>query len=196
MTAALENARRARRADADPGATQHAHRDAAIPACLVRSVPTPLGPLVLAAHGTAVAALTWSRGDLARLGLREGDPGAADLLPARAWLEAAEAQLREYFAGRRTAFDLPFDLRGTSFQRQVWNELRNIPYGATWSYRELAERVGRPAAVRAVGSANGRNPACIFIPCHRVVRTGGELGGYAGGLERKAFLLDLEGRGR
>ena len=93
---------------------------------------------------------------------------------------------------------VPFELDArcaeapTEFQLRVWSELRKIPFGKTWSYRELAERVGNPGAVRAVGSANGRNPVCIFIPCHRVVRTGGELGGYAGGLENKALLLDLE----
>lgn len=160
-------------------------------ACCVRIVRTPLGPLALAASGAAVAALAWSREELPRFGIREGGPASAAAL-----LEDAERQLQEYFEGRRTGFDLPFDLRGTEFQRRVWSELRNIPYGETWSYRDLAAKVGRPAAVRAVGSANGRNPACIFIPCHRVVRSGGELGGYARGLDRKAFLLDLERRGR
>jgi methylated-DNA-[protein]-cysteine S-methyltransferase len=104
----------------------------------------------------------------------------------------AETQLGEYFRGSRKRFDLPLDLRGTAFQRKVWAELGKIPFGATWSYRELAERIGNPGAVRAVGTANGRNPVCILIPCHRVVRVSGDLGGYAGGLENKAFLLELE----
>lgn len=157
----------------------------------VKTVRTPVGPVVLAASGAAVAALVWTREELRRLGVAEARAGATcDLL------EAAEAQLEEYFQGRRDRFDLPFELRGTDFQKRVWSELANIPYGETWSYRELAAKVGSPGAVRAVGSANGRNPVSIFIPCHRVIRSTGELGGYAGGLDRKSFLLDLERRGR
>lgn len=157
----------------------------------VKTVRTPVGPVVLAASGAAVAALVWTREELRRLGVAEARAGATcDLL------EAAESQLEEYFQGRRDRFDLPFELRGTDFQKRVWSELANIPYGETWSYRELAAKVGSPGAVRAVGSANGRNPVSIFIPCHRVIRSTGELGGYAGGLDRKSFLLDLERRGR
>jgi methylated-DNA-[protein]-cysteine S-methyltransferase len=107
----------------------------------------------------------------------------------------AHAQLRDYFAGRRTTFDLPVDrdaLGGTSFQRRVWGELEKIPYGVTISYGELAKRIGQSAAVRAVGLANGRNPLSIVVPCHRVIGADGTLTGYGGGLERKRWLLEFE----
>ncbi len=110
---------------------------------------------------------------------------------------AARSQLEEYFAGRRTVFDLPLDLAGTggtAFQRRVWAALGDIPYGATISYGELARRIGQPAAVRAVGLANGRNPLSIIVPCHRVVGASGALTGYGGGMTRKRALLDLEAR--
>ncbi len=107
-------------------------------------------------------------------------------------LPQLDAQLGEYFAGKRTDFDLPLAPTGTDFQRKVWAALRTIPYGETWSYGRLAEAVGQPGAARAVGLANGRNPISIVVPCHRVVGSSGKLTGYAGGVERKAFLLDLE----
>ncbi len=103
-------------------------------------------------------------------------------------------QLRAYLSGDRTAFDLPVDLRGTEFQRQVWQVLLQIPYGSTITYAELARRVGNPKAARAVGAANGRNPIPIVVPCHRVVAAGGKLGGYGGGLDLKRRLLALEQR--
>ncbi len=103
-------------------------------------------------------------------------------------------QLDEYFGGQRTAFDLPMNLVGTPFQRTVWTALREIPYGETWSYGQLAERIGRPGAARAVGLANGRNPIGIIVPCHRVVGATGDLTGYGGGLQRKQHLLDFERR--
>lgn len=101
-------------------------------------------------------------------------------------------QLTEYFRGSRTEFTLPLDPSGTPFQLRVWEALRTIPYGTTASYRELASRIGQPAATRAVGLANGRNPLSIVVPCHRVIGADGSLTGYAGGLERKRTLLDLE----
>jgi methylated-DNA-[protein]-cysteine S-methyltransferase len=107
----------------------------------------------------------------------------------------ARSQLNEYFAGRRKTFELVLDreaLGGTPFQRLVWQELERIPYGSTISYGELARRIGNPAAVRAVGLANGRNPLSIIIPCHRVIGANGTLTGYGGGLERKRWLLDFE----
>lgn len=107
-------------------------------------------------------------------------------------LPQLDAQLGEYFAGERTSFDLPLAPTGTDFQQRVWAALRTIPYGETWSYGRLAEAVGQPGAARAVGLANGRNPISIVVPCHRVVGSSGKLTGYAGGVERKAFLLDLE----
>lgn len=107
--------------------------------------------------------------------------------------DRADAQLREYFAGTRREFDLPLAPEGTAFRKQVWAALLEIPYGETRSYREIAERIGSPKAVRAVGGANHHNPISILIPCHRVVGAGGGLTGYAGGLETKAQLLALEG---
>jgi methylated-DNA-[protein]-cysteine S-methyltransferase len=116
--------------------------------------------------------------------------GAADPGP---FAEAAR-QLEAYFAGERTQFDLELALAGTPFQQRVWKELQAIGYGETVSYGQLAERIGQPAAVRAVGLANGRNPVSIIVPCHRVIGSGGGLTGYGGGLERKRFLLALEQR--
>lgn len=108
-------------------------------------------------------------------------------------LQDTAKQLNEYFAGERRAFDVPFDLRGTDFQKQVWEALATIPYGETFSYRELAEQVGNPKGSRAVGLANGKNPISIILPCHRVIGANGKLVGYGGGLERKQKLLKLEG---
>ncbi|EMB50467.1 methylated-DNA--[protein]-cysteine S-methyltransferase [Vibrio mimicus] len=109
-------------------------------------------------------------------------------------LNKAIQQLDEYFAGQRTQFDLPLAARGTAFQQSVWHALCSIPYGEIWSYQQLAEAIGNPKAVRAVGLANGKNPISVIVPCHRVVGKNGKLTGYAGGLERKAFLLELEQR--
>jgi len=102
------------------------------------------------------------------------------------------AQLTEYFAGERTEFTVPLALHGTDFQRKVWTALRQIPYGETWSYGQLADHLGQPSASRAVGLANGKNPIGVIVPCHRVVGADGSLTGYGGGLERKQFLLDFE----
>lgn len=102
-------------------------------------------------------------------------------------------QLDEYFEGRRTTFDVKFELDGSAFQRQVWQALTGIPYGETISYGELARRVGRTGAARAVGAANGRNPVSIIVPCHRVIGADGTLTGYGWGNDRKAWLLRLEG---
>ena len=148
-------------------------------------VDSPIGRLTLVATPAGLAGLYVA-------GHRHAaDPeafGAA--VPGR--LAAAAAQLEEYFAGRRTRFDLELDLAGTAFQRRVWAELLAVGYGETVSYGELARRIGRPRAFRAVGAANGRNPVSIIVPCHRVVAAGGALTGYGGGLDRKRFLLDLE----
>lgn len=107
-------------------------------------------------------------------------------------LKKTEKQLAEYFAGARKNFDVPLELVGTDFQVRVWKELQKIPYGQTISYLELAKRVGNTKASRAVGSANGKNPISILVPCHRVINVNGGLGGFAGGLPVKSFLLDLE----
>ena len=142
---------------------------------------TPVGPLGLEEEG----------GALRRLYL-PGQPAepAGEETPA---LARGRAELLEYFQGKRRAFDLPLDPRGTPFQRRVWDALAAVPFGETVTYGALARRVGSPKAVRAVGQANHRNPLPILLPCHRVVGADGSLTGYAGGLELKRFLLDLEG---
>jgi methylated-DNA-[protein]-cysteine S-methyltransferase len=108
--------------------------------------------------------------------------------------EAAERQLREYFNGQRVNFDLNLDPHGTLFQKQVWDEMQKIPFGETASYAEVAKRVGRPEAWRAVANACGANPILIIIPCHRVVGSHGRLGGYAAGIDRKLWLLEHEAK--
>ncbi|MBR1560173.1 MAG: methylated-DNA--[Clostridia bacterium] len=108
------------------------------------------------------------------------------------WLADAEAQVREYFAGTRRTFDLPLSLSGSDFQRRVWHALMDIPFGETRSYGDVAAALGNPGAARAVGMANNKNPVLIVVPCHRVVGSSGRLMGYAGGLERKRYLLELE----
>lgn len=107
-------------------------------------------------------------------------------------LPALREQLDAYWAGTLTDFDVPLATTGTPFQTAVWAALRDVPYAATCTYAQLAAAIGRPTAVRAVGAANGRNPVCLVVPCHRVVGAGGALTGYAGGLERKRFLLQHE----
>ena len=107
---------------------------------------------------------------------------------------ALREQLPAYFRGELQLFEVPLAPVGTPFQLSVWTALQQVPYGTTCTYADLATAIGRPTAVRAVGAANGRNPICLVVPCHRVVGSGGALTGYAGGLDRKAFLLDLEGR--
>jgi methylated-DNA-[protein]-cysteine S-methyltransferase len=115
--------------------------------------------------------------------------------PTHPVLQQAADELAEYFAGRRTTFTVPLAWsRGTEFQRAVWRELTQIPYGQTWSYADVARRIGRPAAVRAVGAANGANPHAIIVPCHRVIGSDGSLTGYGGGMERKTWLLQNEGQ--
>jgi methylated-DNA-[protein]-cysteine S-methyltransferase len=112
--------------------------------------------------------------------------------PALTIIRAAVAQLEEFFVGKRMEFELPLELVGTEFQKKVWGELRKIPYGKTCSYRELAKKIKHEKACRAVGSANGKNPICIIVPCHRVIAADGSLGGYSGGLPNKTRLLEIE----
>jgi methylated-DNA-[protein]-cysteine S-methyltransferase len=146
------------------------------------TVATPLGPLHVAAHGGAVVALTLASPDPA---WRRDDEAPS--------LAEARAQLSEFFAGERRAFDLPLALGGTPWQRRVWDAVAAIPFGETRTYASVAASLGRPGASRAVGHANGRNPACIVVPCHRVVGSDGSLTGYAYGLDAKRALLELEG---
>ncbi|MBQ4132956.1 MAG: methylated-DNA--[Desulfovibrionaceae bacterium] len=152
-------------------------------ACLV--CPSPLGPLHIWAEGGAVVRLDFGNNGAEKFRARAGSP----LFPL---LKSAAAQLEEYFTGRRRQFDLPLNPRGSNFQQRVWRALQNIPYGETRSYRDIAEAAGAPGAFRAVGMANHKNPIAIIIPCHRVIGADGSLTGYAGGLEYKQALLNLE----
>ena len=148
---------------------------------------SPVGPLLLAADddGLRLIEINTPRHRMPRnADWREGD---------NAVLEATRLQLDEYFAGTRRGFELPLAPRGTDFQRAVWWRLAEIPYGQTISYAQLATRVGKPSAMRAVGAANGRNPLPIVLPCHRVIGADGSLTGFGGGLPTKQFLLALEG---
>ncbi|GGE78836.1 methylated-DNA--[protein]-cysteine S-methyltransferase [Sphingomonas prati] len=156
-----------------------------------RVVRSPVGALTLIASDAGLAAVLWPDDDPRRVRL----VAASETVP-HPLLDRAEAQLEDYFAGRATGFDVPLDLRGTAFQREVWAALRTIPYGKTRSYVAIARQIGRPDASRAVGAANGRNPVSIIVPCHRVVGSAGALTGFAGGMAVKARLLRLEsGRG-
>ena len=150
-------------------------------------IDSPIGPLLIAADDTGLRALEFpeNRHPVNREG--EWRQGAHPLL------SEAERQLGEYFAGARRGFDLPLAPRGTDFQLGVWQALRAIPFGETWSYAQLATRIGNASAMRAVGAANGRNPIPIIVPCHRVIGADGSLTGFGGGLPAKMFLLRLEG---
>jgi methylated-DNA-[protein]-cysteine S-methyltransferase len=148
---------------------------------------SPIGRLMLASDGAALTGLYMEPSRKAQ----STDGWCEDA--AAPPLAAALRQLTEYFAGTRREFDLPLRLRGTEFQKRVWQELTEIPYGQTWSYGELAKRINNPSASRAVGLANGRNPISILVPCHRVIGADGSLTGYGGGLERKRWLLAHEG---
>ncbi|WP_290062642.1 methylated-DNA--[protein]-cysteine S-methyltransferase [Amycolatopsis solani] len=150
-------------------------------------IDSPCGPLTLVAEDDALCGLYMvrQRHRPDELTFGPADPGA-DIF-AR-----AETELKEYFAGQRERFELPLAFAGTPFQRSVWARLREIPYGTTISYGELADRLGNPLASRAVGLANGKNPIGIIVPCHRVVGSTGSLTGYGGGLECKRYLLDFE----
>lgn len=153
---------------------------------LTTTVDSPIGDLLLVGDGERLYGLYMQAGPR---------PYVPDLASRRddAAFGAARAQLAEYFAGERRAFDLELEMAGTPFQQRVWEELRTIPYGETMSYGELAARIGKsPAASRAVGLANGRNPISVIVPCHRVIGANGALTGFGGGMERKRLLLDLE----
>jgi len=152
---------------------------------------SPVGRLTLVASDRGLAAILWEQDRPGRVPQVRGATETHDR--KHPVLAEAEGQLREYFAGTRQAFTLTLDAAGTPFQKKVWNALLTIPFGETRSYGEIARQIGHPAAVRAVGAANGRNPLSIVAPCHRVIGAGGQLTGFAGGLEVKARLLALEG---
>jgi methylated-DNA-[protein]-cysteine S-methyltransferase len=157
------------------------------------TMPSPVGELLLVASDDGLVAIRFERN-------RHGDDPRASSVPSSEASDAAarvladaRSQLDAYFAGALTEFDLPLDPRGTPFQQKVWTALREIPFGQTISYAELARRTGDPKAVRAVGAANGRNPLPLVVPCHRVIGADGSLVGFGGGLERKRWLLRHEG---
>ncbi|MGF6090541.1 methylated-DNA--[protein]-cysteine S-methyltransferase [Pseudomonas sp. 18173] len=152
------------------------------------TVASPVGQLKLVANGSRLAAILWENDKPGRVRL-----GPMSEAPDNPILVRTAAQLREYFAGRRERFELDLDFAGTEFQKQVWAALLTIPFGETRSYSQIAEQIGNPTAVRAVGAANGKNPISIVAPCHRVIGASGKLTGFAGGLEAKELLLTLEG---
>ena len=152
-----------------------------------KTMPSPLGELKLIASGRGLAAVLWETEAPDRVRLQAMTEDKAHPV-----LVEAQRQLEEYFAGQRRAFDLPLDARGTAFQKSVWDQLLQIPFGETRTYGELAKRLGDANLMRAVGAANGSNPISIVVPCHRVIGASGKLVGFAGGLKAKAYLLDLE----
>lgn len=150
-------------------------------------IPSPVGQLTLIASDQGLAAVLWENEDPKRVGIDKGT--RCDDFPPL--VETAQ-QLREYFDGQRKKFALPLHFTGTDFQQQVWHALLTIPYGETRSYLQIAQQINNEKSVRAVGAANGKNPISIIAPCHRVIGSSGKLTGFAGGLEAKAFLLQLE----
>jgi methylated-DNA-[protein]-cysteine S-methyltransferase len=152
---------------------------------LFRTIASPIGELTLAGAGSTLTHLLMAE--------QSHEPDRSDWEPAAsdAFTDVVE-QLDAYFAGRLTEFDVDMQSDGTEFQRRVWAALQTIPYGETRSYGQIAEQIGSPAASRAVGLANGRNPISIIVPCHRVIGSSGGLTGYGGGIERKRALLELE----
>ncbi len=158
-----------------------------VPKYFFKFVSSPVDELKLVASDKGLTAIVWAdkQPNKTKVPLARENPKHPMLL-------RTEKQLSEYFAQKRTKFDLPLDLQGTDFQKKVWKALLNIPYGKTVSYADVAQKIGKPKAVRAVGNANNRNPICIVAACHRVVSSSGALTGYAGGLDTKAALLTLE----
>lgn len=152
-----------------------------------RKINSKIGSLYLVASDKAIYGVFWDD---------EHHPKEKAGSAQSKILDRAEKQITEYLEGRRKIFDLPLELDGTPFQQRVWAELRKIPYGETRSYKQIATALKDPNACRAVGTANGRNPISLIVPCHRVINAGGKLGGYAGGLSIKERLLELETTGK
>jgi len=153
------------------------------------TIDSPVGTLRLIAGERGLRAILWGAEDVARIASIDED----DLIEGTtAVLDEAATQLEEYFAGTRREFDLPLDPLGTPFQQSAWMVLRTIPYGKTMSYGQQARQLGDPNKARAVGAANGKNPLSIVVPCHRVIGSGGQLTGFAAGVEIKSWLLDHE----
>ena len=151
---------------------------------------TPVGELTLVASDAGLRAILWPRLSPARAGIQP----QPHRNPDHPVLQQTAAQLDEYFAGSRTTFDLPLDLQGTRFQLAAWRSLAQVPFGTTTSYGRQAAALGIPTAARALGAANGANPVCIVLPCHRVIGADGSLTGFGGGLPVKQWLLDHEAR--
>lgn len=148
---------------------------------------SPIGVLTIVASDRGLSAVLWEKEKEGRVRIEIGSESQND-----SFLLMAKAQLDEFFAGTRTKFDLKLDMMGTDFQKKVWQALTGIPYGQTASYLDIARKIGKPSASRAVGMANSKNPISIIVPCHRVIGASGKLTGYAGGLDSKKQLLDLE----
>src|ERR1700722_14393777 len=156
---------------------------------LYKFVPSPVGKLKIVASDRALVAVLWENDNPKRVRLSNFPEDRDNSILLR-----TEGELHEYFAGKRGGFSVPLDLRGTAFQKQVWERLLGIPYGETRTYGQLAAQLGNPRATRAIGAANSRNPISIIVPCHRVIGASGKLTGFAGGLDAKAHLLSLEER--
>ncbi|KQZ65325.1 cysteine methyltransferase [Sphingopyxis sp. Root1497] len=152
-----------------------------------KTIWSPVGELTLVADANGLAAILWENDRPGRVRL-----GPLTEAPDHPLLVETERQLGEYFAGDRRRFDVPLSFAGTAFQKSVWAALLAIPFGETRSYGEVAAQIGKPGASRAVGAANGRNPISIIAPCHRVIGSTGKLTGFAGGMEAKQYLLELE----
>jgi methylated-DNA-[protein]-cysteine S-methyltransferase len=155
-----------------------------------KMMKSPVGELTLVARKQRLVAILWENDRPGRVKL-----GALTESAGEPVLVETEKQLNEYFAGKRSQFDLELDFAGTEFQKSVWKALLTIPFGETRSYGQIAAQLGNPKAVRAVGAANGKNPISIVAPCHRVIGSTGALTGFAGGMEAKAHLLELEAKG-
>ena len=158
------------------------------------TIPSPLGTLTLTSAGGFLTGMTMEGQKHVPAPVPAGPVPSVTLgdVEDDAWFAEVKDQLSAYFAGTLTEFDIPVKLTGSDFQRRVWRCLQDVPYGETISYGQLARRVGNPNASRAVGLANGRNPVAVIVPCHRVIGADGRLTGYAGGLDRKTWLLDHE----
>ena len=152
-----------------------------------KNLDSPIGKLKLVASTKGLAAVLWENDNPRRVRLDDLVEDAQHPILSR-----TEAELKEYFTGKRNVFTVPLDMKGTAFQRQVWQALLAIPFGETRTYGQLAIQLGNPRATRAVGAANGRNPVAVIVPCHRMIGFSGKLTGFAGGLDAKAHLLRLE----
>lgn len=153
-----------------------------------KEIPSPVGILKLVASDAGLVAILWENDNPKRIPFKS----RLEKKDYHSILKEAEVQLKAYFDGKLDKFSLPLDFAGTEFQKKVWEALLTIPFGQTRSYLQIAQQIGNPKAVRAVGAANGKNPISIVVPCHRVIGANGKLTGFAGGLPTKQYLLDIE----